>query len=190
MTIVFLLEEVSMREFLKGLLPRILKDGIDWRLIPHEGKQDLENSIPRKLRAWRTPNTHFVIVRDQDSADCMSVKERLRSLCRVAGKEETLVRIACRELESWFLADLAAVERAFNVGGLASKQNKRKFREPDRLGSPSRVLEELVSSYAKVSGARRLGPLVDIENKRSRSFHHFVAGVRRMMESQTTQETP
>lgn len=50
MTIVFLLEEPSMKVALEGLLPRILP-GENFRLIAHEGKQDLAKSIPRKLRA-------------------------------------------------------------------------------------------------------------------------------------------
>lgn len=44
--IVFLLEERSMKTLLDGLLPRFLP-GISFLCIPHEGKQDLEKSIPR-----------------------------------------------------------------------------------------------------------------------------------------------
>lgn len=51
MTLVFLLEELSMKVFLEGLLPRVLPEHIGVQLIPHEGKSDLEKSIPRKLRA-------------------------------------------------------------------------------------------------------------------------------------------
>jgi len=61
--LVFLLEERSMKEFLRGLLPRILPAGCEFQLIPHEGKSDLEKSIPRKLRAWLEPEVRFVVVR-------------------------------------------------------------------------------------------------------------------------------
>ena len=37
--------------------------------VPHEGKQDLEKSIPRKLRAWREPSAHFIVVRDNDGGE-------------------------------------------------------------------------------------------------------------------------
>jgi hypothetical protein len=57
LTLVFLLEERSMQAFLAGFLPRILPDGVGFQLVPHEGKTDLERSIPRKLRGWRTPET-------------------------------------------------------------------------------------------------------------------------------------
>lgn len=62
--LVFLLEESSMKEMLELLLPRILPDNINYLCIPHESKSDLEKSIPRKLKAWNSPNTKFVIVRD------------------------------------------------------------------------------------------------------------------------------
>ena len=58
---VFLLEEQSMKELLDGLLPRLFP-GLNFLCVPHEGKQDLERSIPRKLRAWRVPGDRFVIV--------------------------------------------------------------------------------------------------------------------------------
>ena len=52
--IVFLLEEYSMKVLLEGLLPRLFPE-LPFLCIPHQGKQDLEKSIPRKLRAWREP---------------------------------------------------------------------------------------------------------------------------------------
>lgn len=183
MTLVFLLEDRSMKAFLEGLLPRILPRGVVFHLIPHEGKSDLRASIPRKLRAWRTPDTRFVIVHDQDSADCVRLKGDLTAVCADAGRPDALVRIACRELEAWFLGDLAGVERALGAQGLAHRQASRKFRDPDALGSPSRELASLVGSYGKVSGARAIGPELAVEACCSRSFQVFVAGVRRLADA-------
>jgi len=177
MMLVFMLEELSMKVFLEGLLPRILPEGVSFTLIPHQGKSDLEKSLPRKLRGWKAPDSYFVVVRDQDSGDCYKIKSRLRQICVEAGRPEVLIRIACRELEAWFIGDLAAVGRAFCAGGLADQQKKRKYRTPDTLGSPSRELETLVKGYGKVKGARKLGPLIDMENKRSTSFAAFISGV-------------
>lgn len=64
-TLVFLLEERFMKAFIEGLLPRVLPLHLGFVLIPHEGKRDLEVSIPRKLKAWRDPHARFVIVRAQ-----------------------------------------------------------------------------------------------------------------------------
>ena len=142
--LVFLLEEASMREVLKVLLPQLLPQEVEFKLIVHKGKQHLEKSISRRLRQWQIPNTHFVVVRDQNSADCIKLKQRLKDLCQQAGKTDALIRIVCHELESWFLGDLAAVENAFNIKGLAKQQNQKKFRDPDRLANASEELGKLV----------------------------------------------
>ena len=102
--LVFLLEEYSMAVLFEGLLPRIYPD-LPFLCISHEGKQDLEKSIPRKLRAWQEPGVRFVIVRDKDEGDCRRVKARLYSLCQTGRREDSLIRIACHELEAWYLGD-------------------------------------------------------------------------------------
>jgi len=77
-----------MKLVLESLIPKILPlhEGIHCRYISHEGKQDLEKSIPRKLRAWKKPYpVKFIIVRDQDSTDCHEVKRNLKHLCAKVG---------------------------------------------------------------------------------------------------------
>lgn len=69
MTLVFLLEEKSMKYFLDGILPRILPEGISYITILHEGKFDLQKSIPKKLKGWTAKDVKFVIVQAQD-ANC------------------------------------------------------------------------------------------------------------------------
>ncbi len=169
-----------MKLFLEGLLPRLLPAGVGFKLIPHQGKQDLEKSIPRKLRGWQDPAARFIVVRDQDSGDCRTIKARLRALCAEGGHPETLVRIVCRALEAWYLADLAAVDAAFGTRH-ATKQDKKKYRTPDVLGTPSAEMVRLVPSFGKLNGAREMGPRVRLDNDRSRSFTVFVEGVRRVV---------
>ena len=178
---VFMLEEPSARAMLEGLLPRLLPESASWRRIVFEGKQDLEKNIVRRIRGYRVPETLFVVMRDQDSGDCKEIKQKLSELCRKAGKPDTLVRIACRELESWFLADLAAVEKGLELAGIAKHQKKKKYRAPDYIGSPSYELERLTNGiYQKVSGSRSIGPFLDLRNRRSNSFRVFVEGIRQL----------
>ena len=59
MKLIFLLEELSMKYLLLELLPRILPENVEFQIIPHNGKRDLEKSIPRKLRGWRYSFCHF-----------------------------------------------------------------------------------------------------------------------------------
>ena len=174
----FMLEEPSMRALLKGLLPRIMPEGVNYYLIVHEGKQDLEKSLPRKLKA--IPQTaRFIVLRDQDSDDCHLVKQRLSSLCDSAGRGETVVRIVCHELESWFLGDLQAVEQAYDRNGLARRQQQSKYRNPDNLNNAAQELQRLVPAYQKISGARDIGAYLDVHNNRSVSFNTFIQGIRK-----------
>ena len=177
--LIFLVEEPSMAEVLKFLLPeKILPNDIGFKLIVHDGKQDLEKSIPIRLRQWKSPNAHFIIVRDQNSDDC--VKQRLKHLCQQAGKPDTLIRIVCHELEAWFLGDLAAVEKAFKIKGLAKQQQSKKFRAPDRLANASQELGKLVKNYEKRRGARAIAPHLELSNNHSYSFQVFIKGVQNL----------
>lgn len=181
--LVFLLEEMSARALLESLLPRVLSDQVAHRLIPFEGKQDLERQLARKIRGYRNPHARFIILRDQDShPDCRALKQNLLDLCASTGRQDQcLVRIACTELETFYLADLQAVETALDVSGLAARQQNRKFRAPDTLASPSQELKTLTGNrYQKVSGSRAIGLHIAADNDRSPSFRNLMAAIRRM----------
>lgn len=49
--LVFLLEERSAKVMLESLLPRMLHDDIEFKLIAFEGKQDLEKQITKRMLA-------------------------------------------------------------------------------------------------------------------------------------------
>ena len=181
--IVFLMEELSARALLESLLPRVLSAEVGFRLVHFEGKQDLEKQLERKIRGYQNPQARFLVLRDQDSfPNCVDLKNRLLALCRASGRQSAcLVRIACTELETFYLADLQAVEQALDLKGLASQQLSNKFRVPDRLGSPSHELRTLTRKrYEKVAGSRAIGHCLQLDNDRSVSFRHLVAGIRRL----------
>lgn len=179
--LVFLLEEESAQAMLEGLLPRVLPEDVETRFIVFEGKQDLEKQLVRKVRGYRNPAACFIVLRDQDmNPDCVAVKTKLVGLCAEAGRPESLVRIACRELESFFLADLSAVEQGLELTGLIKHQGNRKYRSPDYLGSPSKELKALTKGrYQKVGGSRAIGRWLDPANTRSDSFRNLVTGIQR-----------
>lgn len=181
--LVFLLEEESAKSFLESFLPRIIDSSISTRLIAFEGKQDLEKHIIKKIRGYINQDARFIIMRDQDgNPDPKVIKTNLIDKCVAAGKaNQSLIRIACRELETFYLADLAAVEHALNLKGLAKHQSKAKYRSPDDYPNPSGELAILSKrSYQKVSHSRLIGLYINAENKRSTSFGHLVAGIKKM----------
>lgn len=177
MTLVFLLEEESMKRVLDIILPRILPTHINFITIPHRGKTDLESSIPRKLKAWREPDTKFVIVRDQDSGNCVKVKEALQDLVRPY-ERPVLIRIACRELESWYFGDLEAVSQAYQKD-ITFLSRRKAYREPDLIGNPKDELRKLFPKHQQLNGATEIAKHMDIERNSSTSFRFFVSGVRK-----------
>lgn len=181
--LVFLLEERSARAMLESLLPRLLSTEVTFRLIPFEGKQDLEKQLVRKIRGYQNKHARFIVLRDLDNhPDCVQLKTRLLDLCRESGKNnQCLVRLACKELETFYLADLEAVEQAFGITGIARNQQSRKYRTPDQLGSPSHELKMLTKhEYEKVAGSRVMGQHLRLNNNRSPSFRNLIEGIRRM----------
>ncbi len=174
--LVLLLEEESMGVLLDGLLPRLFP-GLPFQCVPHEGKSDLECSIPRKLRGWREPGVRFAVVRDNDGADCRALKDHLRDLCRAGRREDALIRIACQELEAWYLGEPDALADAFGREALRGIGQRARFREPDAVRRPSEAVERLVPEFQKVFGARRMARHVTRERNRSTSFRVFMAGI-------------
>ncbi|WP_295531896.1 DUF4276 family protein [uncultured Pseudacidovorax sp.] len=172
-----------MRALLEGWLPRLVPgwvSGEHFLCVPHEGKSDLDRSIPRKLAAWRHPGDRFVIVRDNDNADCIEVKARLRRLCEQAGRPDSLIRLVCQELESWYLGDLAALAAAFDTPRIDSPANRKRFDAPDGWQKPSVEVKRLIPTFQKIGGARAMATHLDAQRNRSHSLRAFVTGVRRL----------
>ena len=93
------------------------------------------------------------------------------------------MRIACKELESFYLADLDAVERGLGIPGIAKRQQESKYREPDKFISPKQELRRLTKNvYQPRSGSRAIAPYLDLGNSRSPSFRNLVQGIRRLVE--------
>jgi hypothetical protein len=178
--IVFLLEERSMKVLLEGLLPRLFPN-ILFHCIPHEGKQDLEKSIPRKLRAWREPGVRFVVVRDNDNADCYSIKAELKAICKKSARPDSLVRLACQELEAWYFGEPEALANAYSRKDLAQLGRKARYRDPDFIQQPSAELSKLIPEFQKVSGARLMGEFLQGNNNASHSFQVFYKGIRTLL---------
>lgn len=180
-TLVVFLEEPSAAALLKVLLPPLLPSGCGLKCITFEGKQDLERNLERKLRSWLMPDTLFLVMRDRDSEDFRIVKKRLVDICCRAGHPHAVVRIACGELESFYLGDLEAVTSAF--GCRMPSDNSAKFRDPDHLNNAADELKRLTGgAYQKISGSREIARFLKTDGtNRSRSFNVLLEGVRRLL---------
>jgi hypothetical protein len=179
--LVFLLEEPSAKDLLTGLLPRLVPGRVQLHYLVFEGKQDLEGNLVRKLRGWRMPNSAFVVLRDQDAAECRKVRARLAELVKESERTPSLVRVACRELESWIIGDWDADAEAFERPNLAGLSAKEAYRDPDDLVRPVEWLRKHIPEYQKRDGARRVGALLDPQRNQSKSFRTFCAGIKALV---------
>ncbi|MDR2898637.1 MAG: DUF4276 family protein [Spirochaetaceae bacterium] len=182
--VVILTEEPSMQLFLETLISRYYPNLL-FKVIPHRGKQDLEKHIPKILKSWHVPNSHFLIVHDQDSWDCRTLKNNLQSICN-AIRPGVVVRIACVELEAWYWGDLLAVEQAFGRHDLQSLSGKSKYRIPDSIVNPKDELRKHLPHYEQLDGAKRIAEYAMIDRNTSNSFQVFIKSLQGIAHSLTS----
>lgn len=180
--LVFLLEEDSARVFLEGFLPRAFpvisdRERFEPEFFPFEGKHDLRHELLKKLKEWRVSNSAFVVLQDQDREDCRKAKERLVEICRKPGAlhKKATVRIVCRQLENWYLGDLAAVDSVYKTELQKKYANKARFRNVDDLDGAQTLSKITENKYQKTDGSRKMGLAMNTDylQNNSHSFRVF-----------------
>ena len=151
-----------------------------WIVIPHQGKSDLERSYPRKMRTWRAPGVRFIILRDNDGADCLKLKQRLVSLVPNQAPEY-LVRIVCQELEGWLLGDMDAVAAAYPAAARHLRFRSLSNNDPDKMTNVADLMKNLTGTEAKVARAAAIAEQMKPAANRSHSFQVFVNGLRKFL---------
>lgn len=178
-------EEPSLKEVLDILLPKIIPNGVYYRIYAHQGKQDLEKALITTVPSIsRIHGAKIIITRDQDNDDCKVLKSSLEKL--IAGKIgcDYKIRIVCRELESWFLGDLKAVGNAYNRFRAEQYVNRAEFRNVDTIPKPSEYLRRIVPDYVhfdslpKLETAQRVGINLSLEGNKSESFNQMITAIR------------
>lgn len=182
-TIVFCLEEPSAWEMLTGVLPKLLPDNVNHFRIIFEGKSDLDKRLVKRIRGWQTPQTFFLVLRDQDNSNCHDVKKSLVDKVTEAGRSDSVVRVACHELESFYLGDLHAVGQGLSLNNVAKLQDKQKFRSSDSCVNAAEELRRITNeAYQKISGSRAISPHLKLDNtNRSKSFNVLIAGIKNIV---------
>ncbi|CAN5412383.1 DUF4276 family protein [soil metagenome] len=193
-----LVEERSMAQALKSLLPRIAV-GVSCAVRTFNGKPDLLKKLPNRLAGYRHWPTGIqlgiVVVADQDDDNCEELLARLDSMALEAGftcasvsrKTEGILlnRLAIKELEAWFFGDVPALVGAY-PGVPASLGEKARYRDPDAIkGGTAEALERVLreaghhkGGLAKGRAAEDIAAQMDVEVNTSRSFQKFRDGVR------------
>ncbi len=177
---VIMVEEESIEVVTRIIVKRLkIEDQI--RIIPHDGKKDLEKSFPRKIANWQNPQrVRFVICRDNDGGDCTILKQRLKSLLPPTTQHEFKLRLVMNELEAWYLGDLEALQSAglITPGFVDQNRNKRNFRSPEGLQNAKQEFRKLVKTKGQIALARAIAPHLELNNERCLSFKHFISAIR------------
>lgn len=187
MRIEVLVEEPSMKNFLEIIFPKILPPGFELNnncfIHPHQGKSDLQKSIPKKVLAYKRfpQKVKLIVVHDQDSNDCLILKNDLLDLVKSQNKNQPcLIRIACKELENWYLGSLHSIEKVYPMFKASKFTNKAKYRNPDNIfGAPE--LQMLIKNFSKGFASKQIPKYMDLENNNSPSFNHLISGVQNFL---------
>lgn len=180
-------EEASAKSVFQVLLPKILPETVFFRIYQHQGKKDLEKALQKSLPSIsRIPGSKILVTCDQDSSDCKDVKDNLASLVSENCHCDYLIRIVCKELESWFLGDLEAVQMAYPRFKPEHHQNKAEFRNVDKIADPNKFLLRIIPEYVnrdslpKLETSENISNHLDITRNKSRSFNTTISAIKRL----------
>jgi hypothetical protein len=176
-----------MKNVLDVLLPRILPENVSFLVHPHQGKGDLEKALQDTVPSIsKKPGAKILIICDQDKEDCKSLKNKLLEKIFNRCKCDYFVRIVCRELESWFLGDLEAVEKAYPRSKAQQYANKKELREVDSVQKPSQSLLKKIPELSgketlpKLEVSKKVAKHMNIDSNKSSSFGHTMEAVRKL----------
>jgi hypothetical protein len=176
-------EEPSLKNVFDIILPKILPEHVLFRIYPHQGKQDLEKALTHTIPSIsRIPGSRILITRDQDTADCKKVKSELIDIV----KDNCYCEYSCKELESWFIGDLKAIENAFPRFRASQYENKAKYRNVDDIPKPSADLLKLIPEYSnrkflpKLEISEKIAEHMNPEKNKSKSFSQTIIAIKRL----------
>jgi len=191
-TLFILTEEPSIKNIFDVVLPQILPQNVDFRILVHQGKNDLERALTDKIASLsRIKGVKILITIDQDADDCKQLKQKLAELVDENCACEYKIRIVCKELESWLLGNLLAIEKAFPRFRSVLYTEKEQMRNVDKIkGKPSDFLLRIVPEFKdrkklpKLEFSKKIAPFLDIANNTSTSFNHTINAIKKLCEYQ------
>ncbi|TAE49129.1 MAG: DUF4276 family protein [Cytophagales bacterium] len=117
----------------------------------------------------------------------LSENHKLKEIYFQNGDCKVLIRIVCRELESWYLGDMQAIQQAYPSFKLDKYTNKKKFREPDIMNNAAEEIEKILPEFKKINSAKLISQYLDVVNglknkNKSESYKQFIKGVQKFFE--------
>jgi hypothetical protein len=187
-TLFILTEEPSIKNVFEVVLPKILPQSVVFRILVHQGKNDLIKTLTEKISSLsRIGGAKILITIDQDANDCKELKQKLINIIHDNCGCTYKIRIVCKELESWLLGDLQAIEKAYPRFRSATFAQKKQIINVDKIkGKPSDFLLRIVPDFKdrkklpKLEFSKKIAPFLDIENNTSSSFKHTINAIKQL----------
>ena len=197
-----LVEGASDSPTVKEVLERKfhLVEGESFRIHPHKGKgklpknplsrpdlkhQGLLDQLPAKLRGFGKSLPPEALVLVLIDLDKQASQELLRDLdfmlAALPIKPKVMFKLAIEETESWFIADLNALQMAFP--GQIKKHMLKNIRPDAIVGAAQKLAEalgmnpQMIAGPTKFNWAKKIAPHLDLENPMSPSFKDFIRGI-------------
>lgn len=204
-----LVEGASDLPTVKEVLERKFKlvEGEHFRMHAHKGKgqlpdnplkkpdpkhQGLLDQLPAKLRGYGKslePHSAVLVVIDTDTQDCRELLAQLNAmLLALPVKPRVMFRLAIEETESWFIADINALRRAYpgtvKTSGLKNVQPDAVVGAWEKLAEALGVDRKMVAGPTKFQWAQKIAPHLDLEQPKSPSFKKLLDGVAGLIQNQ------
>jgi len=189
-----------VREALVRGLGRV--QGTDFQVFWHKGKgrlpanplgpppardETLLGQLAAKLRAFgkNDPRSPVVVIVDADRDDCLALKASLVTM--LGGlpyrPRNVIFRIAVEEMESWFIADTTAVQRAYpavNLGVLSAIAPDAAVGAWEHLAQALGLNSGLCTGADKEDWAKAISPHLVLANPPSPSFATFIKALEQL----------
>jgi len=201
-----LVEGVSDTPTVKEVLERKfqLQEGQDFRIHAHQGKgklpadslkkphlkhRGLLDQLPAKLIGYGKslgPQSWVLVILDVDDTPYKQVLAELNAMVNILPfKPQVMFRLAIEETESWFIADTAALEKAYP--GKIKNTVLRNIKPDAIVGAWERLAEALkinpkeVSGTMKVEWAKQIAPHLDFNTPCSPSLAKLIQGLEKLI---------
>lgn len=176
--------------------------GSDFQVFWHRGKGRIPSDLtsppsprdatllgllPAKLRAFgkANPNDPVVVLLDADRDDWRTLRSQLLAALAaiIPRPNEVLFRIAVEEIESWFIADTAAVLQAYpaaNIPDLAAIPVDTVVGAWEELAKAIGLNPNNCTGADKEDWAREISPFLQLHGPPSPTFQAFIRGLERI----------
>ena len=157
---------------------------------PDQKRQGLLDQLPAKLRGYgKSLEAHAVVlvVIDSDSEDADALLKKLDAMLRLLPyKPKVLFRLAIEETESWFIADMEALRKAYP--GSVDLRGLRRIQPDAVIGAWEKLAEALGMDRRMVAGptefhwAQKIAPHLDFHQPKSPSLKKLIDGIADLLE--------